>query len=325
MRIRRSNATSLPPTTTKVETPKTRRPSSRTADRFEPLKTPKVAGVLTNTSEPSLVKVDGKTPAYQDIPGAKLIDQGVSPTDVDQGALGDCYFLASVASLAQRNPSAIEQMIKDNGNDTYSVTFYKSSKNGTFQPVTVTVDGKIPELKDSNGTEEPVYADSPDAKEIWPDIIEKAYAKLRNGYRTIGEGGAEADAMAALTGKAATSYGVSPQSAQSLFNSLRSAIAGGKLTAVGSFSNADLKKNLARLNAEGAATLPASTTYDKLGLVDDHVYTILGVTDDNGQQMIQLRNPWGTQGYQGQGNSNGEFEMPFRDFAQLFQEVSIGG
>jgi len=299
-------------------------------DAFVSLKKPPKNTVNLNltgaatTPEPTLVKVEGQTPSYQTISGTTLVDGGIAPTDVDQGELGDCFFLSSLASLAQQNPSALQNMVHDNGNGTYTVQLYKKS-GSSYTPVKVTVDGEVPELKDSKGVEEPVYADSPDPKELWPAIVEKAYASLQKGYTTLDKGGYETDAMSALTGKSAASYDVSPSNQTALYSMLQKSIAAGKLTTAGTFTDADLKKNLTQLNAKGQATIPASTTYAKLNLVDGHAYTILGVSTQNGQPTVQLRNPWGTEGYEGQGESNGEFSMPLSDFAQLFQEVSVGG
>ena len=41
--------------------------------------------------------------------------------DVNQGYLGDCYFVASLGEMALQDPSLIENMITANGNGTYSV------------------------------------------------------------------------------------------------------------------------------------------------------------------------------------------------------------
>ncbi len=59
------------------------------------------------------------------------------------------------------------------------VRFHKFSKK-----VYVIVDDNLP--IDENG--DFVFARSEDPKEIWPCIIEKAYAKLYGGYHNIEEG-----------------------------------------------------------------------------------------------------------------------------------------
>jgi hypothetical protein len=96
------------------------------------------------------------------------------PQDIEQGDVGDCYFLSSLGAIAHRMPQAIESMIQSNGDGTYTVGFY----NGKT-PDYVTVDGELP--ADSNGLF--VYADygraavSP-VNVLWPALIEKAYAQL---------------------------------------------------------------------------------------------------------------------------------------------------
>ncbi len=48
----------------------------------------------------------------------------VDPMDVDQGSLGDCYFVASMAAVARANPDAIKELLVDNGDGTFDVTLY---------------------------------------------------------------------------------------------------------------------------------------------------------------------------------------------------------
>jgi hypothetical protein len=61
--------------------------------------------------------------------------------DVNQGYVGDCYFVSSLGEVALKDPSAIENMISSNGNGTYSVRFFV---NG--QPDYVTVNSQLPTM-----------------------------------------------------------------------------------------------------------------------------------------------------------------------------------
>ncbi len=47
---------------------------------------------------------------------------GPSINDINQGWLGDCYLLSSLAECAAQDPSLISSMITDNGDDTYGVS-----------------------------------------------------------------------------------------------------------------------------------------------------------------------------------------------------------
>jgi hypothetical protein len=48
---------------------------------------------------------------------------GPTMSDINQGYLGDCYLLSSLAEVANQDQSAIESMITNNGNGTYGVRF----------------------------------------------------------------------------------------------------------------------------------------------------------------------------------------------------------
>jgi len=47
----------------------------------------------------------------------------VDPNDIRQGGYGSCGLLATLHSIAQQDPSVIQDMIQDNGDGTYTVTF----------------------------------------------------------------------------------------------------------------------------------------------------------------------------------------------------------
>ena len=66
------------------------------------------------------------------------------------------------------------------------------------------------------------------------------------------------------------------------------------------------------------------------GLVEGHAYTVMGTyVDSGGNEMVVLRNPWGTDTpappppWVG-GADDGVFAMPLEDFKQMFGEVQFG-
>ncbi|MFZ5480668.1 MAG: C2 family cysteine protease [Myxococcota bacterium] len=124
----------------------------------------------------------------------------VDPTgkDTAQGAIGDCFFIASMAAVANASPQAIKDMVKyDKEKGTYTVRFYEEDNGGKYKPVYIEVDAYLPTEKKSRN--DPSYAGDPGGK-MWPAIIEKAYAKWKGGYDVIGEGGTGEQAMAEITG-----------------------------------------------------------------------------------------------------------------------------
>lgn len=127
-----------------------------------------------------------------------------SPTgkDTAQGSLGDCFFIASMAAVANAAPGAITDMVKyDPKKKTYTVRFFEETGRGASKPVYIEVDGYLPTSAASRN--DPAYAGDPGGK-MWPAIIEKAYAKWKGGYDVIGEGGLGEEAMAEITGGKST-------------------------------------------------------------------------------------------------------------------------
>ena len=118
--------------------------------------------------------------------------------DIKQQQIGDCYLMASLAALAKNNPELIRQMIKDNGNGTYTVRFFEDGK-----PVFITVDSDVPVQKTLCFSKEKGGISSDDG-ELWPSIVEKAYAKWQGGYEKIGQGKPAAAGLDAITGIPAT-------------------------------------------------------------------------------------------------------------------------
>ncbi|MCR5278798.1 MAG: hypothetical protein K6E19_05085 [Lachnospiraceae bacterium] len=80
--------------------------------------------------------------------------------DISQGGLGDCYFLASLASVMAKSPDAIKSMMKDNG-DSVTVRFY-AFENGQTVPKYYKVSKKL-------------YAGGANDT-LWVQVMEKAFA-----------------------------------------------------------------------------------------------------------------------------------------------------
>ncbi len=87
----------------------------------------------------------GNTYSYSQVSGVLFGANGPSYTDVRQGEVGDCYFLAALGEIALQNPTAITNMFIVNGDGTYTVRFFNGS-----QAQYVTVDQQLPTT--SSGT-----------------------------------------------------------------------------------------------------------------------------------------------------------------------------
>jgi hypothetical protein len=160
---------------------------------------------------------------------------------------------------------------------------------------TVTVDGTLPT---QNGRT--IYA-HPDAKgELWPAIFEKAYAKLWKGYGAISNGGDPGTALLMLTGAAVDRLNCVASSADALFGQLQAA----------------LGKNQPLVSStRGAGKVPSSELHE------NHAYTLMNCTVENGQKFVTVRNPWGHEGATGPGAADGIHKLPLAAFVQNFEYV----
>ncbi len=220
---------------------------------------------------------------------------GPSINDINQGWLGDCYLLSSLAECAAQDPSLITSMITDNGDNTYGVRFFV---NGTAEYVTVNND-----LAD-NGTA------FNRATDIWASLVEQAYAEVQasgnitgngnafnygNSFSTIANGGYPEYALEEITGASTITdfYGNGTTWTQYVYDdtlSVQSAAGGLSTSSVLSILVADL--------AQGDDVVLASRTYayDSSGyttLVANHAMSVYGY--DSATGLLEIRNPWGTQ------------------------------
>lgn len=97
--------------------------------------------------------------------------QAITPAAVHQGELGDCYFIAPLASLAKMNPEAIKDLIQENGDGTFTVTFPADEQH----PVTVNAPSEAELIK---------FARKDDNYGTWVNLIEKAHRQYtgRDNY-----------------------------------------------------------------------------------------------------------------------------------------------
>lgn len=111
--------------------------------------------------------------------------------------MGDCWFMCSLASLAER-PKLVENLFitdKKNKEGVYRIKFCKSG-----EWVEVTIDDLFPCVPFSG----PLFSKS-HGNEMWVLLIEKAYAKLHGNYFTL-RGGYANEGMMDLTGCPSSNY-----------------------------------------------------------------------------------------------------------------------
>jgi hypothetical protein len=122
----------------------------------------------------------------------RMYRDSMSPGDIKQGALGDCWFLGSLL-IQSTNPELLNNLIVYDGIQ-YGFAVFQFFKNGKWQYVIV--DTRIPYNSQSKT---PLYGHCADITEFWVPLMEKAYAKLHGAYEML-HGGAMNEAMVDLTG-----------------------------------------------------------------------------------------------------------------------------
>ncbi len=193
--------------------------------------------------------------------------------DLKQGGLGDCWFLSSVAAVAERDPSFFPDHIHQNPNGTYTVTFYQDG-----HPVPVTVDGSLPTDPGGWG-----YARTPNNNN-WIPIYEKAYAQFKGGYSNI-DGGFGDTGMHDLTG--ASTERDDPGSLADLARHIDS----GDAVTTGSKQGGFLGTGWG-----------ADKITDGGKVVQDHEYSVESVNMNSHPPTVTLLNPWGAHAQDGSGH-----------------------
>ena len=107
---------------------------------------------------------------------------GITPSDIKQGSLGDCYFLSPLSVLSEKESRIRKLFVTDKAN-AYGVYAVKIFKNGEWKEVVI--DDYIPCF---NGV--PHFSRA-NGNELWVILIEKAWAKLHGSYERIEAGFAE--------------------------------------------------------------------------------------------------------------------------------------
>ena len=115
-------------------------------------------------------------------PGAKLFGSEISPFDIYQGRLSDCYWIAATAATANGDPDRIKEIfVTDDYNNEgiFAVNLYIKGKKET-----ITVDDYVPIYNNKPLGNNPYKQDG----DWWGAILEKAWAKINNNYESINWG-----------------------------------------------------------------------------------------------------------------------------------------
>ncbi|XP_022594290.1 calpain-9-like [Seriola dumerili] len=257
-------------------------------------------------------------------PSPQFIINGATRLDVCQGKLNDCWLLSAIASLAVHRSllskvMPLEQSFQDGYNGSFTFRFWQY---GQWEEVRI--DDLLPTWNNKL-----IYLSSPDKQEFWSSLLEKAYAKLKGGYRAL-DMGFPHEAMVDMTGGVAEVLNVGSLS-RDLPAFLRYLLSKGAL-----INCANSKGSLEQRNA--------------LGIMFRHAYSLTAVekvkTTHGTVDLVRILNPWGNTEWEGPWSDlkgpewrtvsteeqrrlervcreDGEFWMSVSDFRQQFEVMEV--
>ncbi len=223
------------------------------------------------------------TYGYQEAAGKLFVDEPAA-TDVRQGDVGDCYWMASLGAVAKQDPNRIRSMFTDNGDGTYTVRLYNNGK-AEF----VTVDTELP----VSAAGKFVFANqggtaSDSANELWVALAEKAYAQANESGWTGQDGTNSYNGLGgALADGASNNDGINGGWPKDALGQITAANVTSVTTASSAF--ADIR---AAFDAGRPVTFVTKVAPASDAVVGNHVYTMVGYNATN--HTVTLRNPWGS-------------------------------
>lgn len=206
--------------------------------------------------------------------------------DVIQGELGDCYFLSCLDALAT-SPERIKQLLgtkSANSTGAYEIRLFLHG-----EPISIMVDDYVPCKVVGEDEAQIAFARlNNSSMNIWPILLEKAWAKLNLNYENIIEGNCS-DAFEVLSPAPITTLYHTVHK-DCIFEDITAALQKGYIVCT------DI--TLPNARSKGLKQL------QEMGLITNHAYTVLrtGVVYDlqgTRVELLQVRNPWGSNEWQG--------------------------
>ncbi|KAM5240901.1 calpain-3 isoform 7-T7 [Hipposideros larvatus] len=256
----------------------------------------------------------------------RFIIDGANRTDICQGDLGDCWFLAAIACLTLNEHLLFRVIPHDQSfTENYAGIFhFQFWRYGDW--VDVVIDDCLPTYNNQL-----VFTKSNHRNEFWSALLEKAYAKLHGSYEAL-KGGNTTEAMEDFTG-GVTEFFEIKDAPRDMYKIMKKAIERGSL-----------------MGCSIDTIVPVHyETRMACGLVKGHAYSVTGLEEtlfkDEKVKLVRLRNPWGQVEWTGSWSDGwkdwsfvdkdekarlqhqvtecGEFWMSYDDFIYHFTKLEI--
>jgi len=248
-----------------------------------------------------------------------------SSDDVRQGGLGDCWFLSSLAALAEFKDGRFIRALLPQQSVLHPLGVYvvRLCLGGCWR--SIVVDDLLPCVGGTTGTHTSLAYCTTRRAQLWASVVEKAYAKACGSYERL-VGGESGEALSVLTGWPCTMV---------------------------IFSRPDFDCNIlwaTLLSSRDAGFLMTCSTPSKVKsplVQPSHVYSLLDVhevaSDGVTYRLLKIRNPYAKEKWQGEwsdasikwtadlrrklgfpkGGIDGVFFMSLNDFTQNFAHCTI--
>ncbi len=225
----------------------------------------------------------------------QVFSGAIEPADILQGSLVNCYFLCTLASLAEW-PHRVKRVFQCPEGASLEETFKKGIDAGAFfvnilekgVMKQLTMDDQFP-VEQSGQSYRPCFTRS-NGNELWVMILEKAWAKIHGGYSKI-EAGLTRECLHDLTG-APTKNLWTDSDPDGLWKEIL---------------NGERKDYIM---TAGTANSQGSEVINDMGIAGGHAYSLLAAYEISlrGQpvRLVKLRNPWGDKEWLGRWADNSQ-------------------
>uniref|UniRef100_A0A8C5U8T3 Calpain-3 n=1 Tax=Malurus cyaneus samueli TaxID=2593467 RepID=A0A8C5U8T3_9PASS len=271
-------------------------------------------------SQKSPVKFEWKRPR-EICENPRFIIGGANRTDICQGELGNCWFLAAIACLTLNKKLLCRVIPHDQSfiQNYAGIFHFQFWRYGDW--VDVVIDDCLPTYNNQL-----VFTKSSQRNEFWSALLEKAYAKVHGSYEAL-KGGNTTEAMEDFTGGVTEFYEIK-DAPKDIYKIMKHANDRGSLMAssidddlgfsYGAAPRSTIGELIARMvkNQENAQMTQSTVDYQgteerpawtivpmqyetrmSCGLVKGHAYSVTAVEETifKGEKvrLIRLRNPWG--------------------------------
>jgi len=215
-------------------------------------------GPIETGDEPTLTQA---ATGYSDASARPVEPTHIGIDTARQGAIGDCFLIASLCAVAKDDPSLLQGMVQQT-----ETGFVVHAATDCY------ISHSLPTGNSAANSHGDVYGYSDDGATMVP-IVEKAYAQRVGGYDVLGKGGYPEDALEWLTGRPAFARATSGA------------------------NDSEIRGILSRKSYVVAQTRTLGAGDSRIALAEHygvvtgaHAYVVRGVTDDD---HVLLHNPWG--------------------------------